>query len=83
MCSKENRHGALGVRAPLYISSHPAASAGTLTHRVHGKGALDAHNTWHIYNGNDAHCTVPFKGPGARYSFVFFTLKVLPLNPKP
>ena len=27
---------------------------------VHGQGALDAHNKWHVYDGNHAHCTVPF-----------------------
>ena len=36
-----------------------------------GQGALDAHNKWHVYDGNHAHCTVPFAGK--RFSFVFFT----------
>ena len=43
---------------------------------VHGKGMMDAKQQWHVYDGNDAHKTVPFKGPGARYTFVFFTVKL-------
>ena len=52
------------------------------SHRVHGKGALDAHNKWHVYNGNDAHRTLPFKGPGARYTFVFFSMRAHRKVPK-
>ena len=49
---------------------------------VHGKGLLDAKYRWHVYDGNDAHATVPFKGPGARYTFVFFTVKQYKKVPK-
>lgn len=38
---------------------------------LHGRGALDAHYKWHIFDGNVAHCTLPWKGN--RFSFVFFT----------